>query len=265
MTSGLKNKVAVVTGGASGIGRAVVETFSRNGTKVAIVDMDIKLAKQLAKQLKGENKEALAVECDVTSEKQTKLAFDKIIEKFGIVDILHVNAGINIKKKYIIDCSIEDWNKIISVNLTGAFLTAKYGIMHMIEGHGGSIIFTSSNWAFVYEAGFCAYAASKGAIISFARALALDHAKDNIRVNVICPGDTRTPLMERMLKGEQEGQLEGHAQMLSPELQGQTASAEEIANLVVFLASEDSSAMKGSVIMIDHGQTLGYGPGLSGK
>ena len=264
MISDLKNKVAVVTGGASGIGRAVVETFSRNGTKVAIVDRDIKLARQLADKLKTKNKEAVAIECDVTSEKQTEKAFSMVVEEFGRVDILHVNAGIISKKKYIVDYSMEDWNKIISVNLTGAFLTAKYGIKHM-RGQGGSIIFTSSNWAFVYEAGFCAYAASKGAVLSFARALALDHAKDNIRINVICPGDTRTPLMERMLKWEQAGQLGGHAQMLSPELQGQTASAEEIANLVVFLASEDSSAMKGSVIVIDHGQTLGYGPGLSGN
>ena len=258
MASDMRNKVAVVTGGASGIGRAVIEAFSRNGAKVAIVDMDITSAKQTAKRLK----DALAVKCDVTSDKQTKIAFDRIVEEFGTVDILHVNAGIILKKKYIVDYSMEDWNKIISINLTGAFLTAKYGIKHMMEGHGGSIIFTSSNWAFVYEAGFCAYAASKGAIVSLARALALDHAKDNIRVNVICPGDTRTPLMDRMLKWEQEEQLEGHAQMLSPELQGRTASPEEIANLVVFLASEDSSAMKGSVVIIDNGQTLGYGPGL---
>jgi NAD(P)-dependent dehydrogenase (short-subunit alcohol dehydrogenase family) len=258
-------KVAVVSGGASGIGKAVCELFSRNGARVALFDVAIEAAKTVAREISRDEKGALAVPCDVTDETQVREGFDQVVRRFGRIDILHVNAGIIIKKQYVTQQTLEDWNRIISINLTGAFLTAKYGIMQMQKGKGGNVIFTASNWAFVYEAGFSSYAASKGAIVAFGRALAVDHAKDNIRVNVICPGDTNTPLMERMLQWEKEETLGGHQQMLSPELQGQLASPEEIANLVLFLASDEASAMKGSVVIIDHGQTLGYGSGLSAE
>lgn len=257
-----EGKVAVVTGGASGIGRAVCELFSKSGAGVGMLDLDVESAKKVADKINKKGGNVLAVKCDVTEENQVKEAFDKVIEGFQRIDILHVNAGIITRKRSIIETSFEDWNEIMSVNLTGAFLTAKYGIIQMLKQSGGNIIFTSSNWAYVYEAGFSIYAASKGGILSFGRALALDHAKDNIRINVICPGDTNTPLMERMLKWEKEETFGNHQQMLSPELQGQVATPEEIANLVLFLASDESSAMKGSVVLIDHGQTLGYGPGL---
>jgi len=258
-------RVVAVTGGASGIGRAVCELFLRNGAKTAILDVDIELADEVIGKIGKDGENALVVECDITDETQVKEAFNEVVRELGRIDVLHVNAGIIMKKRYITELTLEHWNRIISINLTGAFLTAKYGIIQMQKQRRGSIIFTASNWAFVHEAGFSSYAASKGAIVSFARALALDHAKDNIRINIICPGDTNTPLMQRMLQWEKEGALEGHQPMLSPELQGQVATPEEIANLVLFLASDESSAMKGSVVIIDHGQTLGYGRGLSSR
>jgi NAD(P)-dependent dehydrogenase (short-subunit alcohol dehydrogenase family) len=135
------------------------------------------------------------------------------------------------------------------------FLAAKGAVTQMLKQDGGVIVFTGSNWAYVCDPGFTSYAASKGAVVAFARALALDHAKDNIRVNVVCPGNMMTPLLERQLSLEKDPQA-------ALENMGQISTPQEVANLVVFLASDQASAMKGSAVIIDQGETLGYGKGL---
>ena len=250
-----KGKTAVVTGGASGLGRASATAFARGGANVAILDIDKVKGPETEKELAAAGVKARFVHCDVTSEDAVKNAFAAVEAEFGGVDILHINTGIIDAVRFIKDITLADWNRMITINLTGAFLAAKYGIIGMLKRGGGNIVFTGSNWAYVCDPGFSSYAASKGGVVAFARALALDHAKDNIRINVVCPGNIHTPLLDRQLSTEPDPAA-------TLDKMGQISKPEEVANLVAFLASDLSSAMKGSAVIIDQGETLGYGPGL---
>ncbi len=261
----LNGKIAAVTGGGYGMGRSVSMLFSQHGAKIAVMDINIQSANGVAEKINKSGGHAVAIECDAANEVHVKKAFDEAISAFGKIDIVHANVGIVDKKQFIPETPLEDWNRIVSVNLTSAFLTAKYAIRQMLTQSGGNIIFTASNWAFIHGEGFASYSATKGGVVSLARGLALDHAKDNIRINVICPGDTDTAFMDNALKYAKEHDPAGFEELSSTEFVGQMSTPEEIANLVLFLASDDSSALKGAVIIIDHGQTLGYGPGLASK
>lgn len=249
-------KIAAVTGGASGLGKASAKMFVKGGAKVAILDIDEKNGPAAAKEIADSGPgDAKYFYCDVTSEDKVKAAFAAAVAEFGRLDILHANTGIIDAVRFIADTTMEDWNRTISINLTGAFLAAKYGITQMLKQKAGVIVFTGSNWTYVCDPGFSAYAASKGGVVAFARALALDHAKDNIRINVVCPGNIHTPLLDRQLSSEPDPAA-------ALKKMGRVSKPEEIANLIAFLASDLSSAMKGSSVIIDQGETLGYGPGL---
>ena len=171
------------------------------------------------------------------------------------LDLLHANAGIIDIPRYIHEMTFAQWYKVININLNGMWLAAKYAITQMLKQDGGSIVFTGSNWATVCDPGFTSYAASKAAVVNLGRNLALDYAKDNIRVNVVCPGNMMTPLLERQLSTEADPEA-------TLEAMGQISQPQEIANLVAFLLSDEASAMKGSAVTIDQGETLGYRPGL---
>lgn len=255
MIGKLEGKVTIITGGASGLGRAVAILFSKEGAVVAVLDLNFEAARKVVKKIENTGGKALAVQCDVSQDKQVKEAFNEVTKAYGKIDILHANAGIIDRPCFITEVSIDDWNKIISVNLTGMFLSAKYAVSQMLKQRGGTIVFTASNWVYVCDPGFSSYAASKGGVVSLARALALDHAKDNIRINVICPGNMRTFLLDKQLSLEKEP-----AKVLQS--MGQVSDPDEVAKLVLFLASDESSAMKGSVVVIDQGETLQHGPGL---
>lgn len=248
-------KVAVITGGASGLGRAVALGMVENGAKVAIFDIDEPATRQVVADIEKNGGQALGVSCDVSDEPRVKAGFQQVVDAFGRVDILHINTGIIYPVKFITELTLEDWNRIVGINLTGSFLTAKYGITRMLEQGGGTIVFTGSNWAYVCDPGFSSYAATKAGVVALARTLALDHAKDNIRINVVCPGNMMTPLLEKQLSVEPDPKA-------TLESMGQISTPEEVANLVMFLASDESSAMKGSAVIVDQGETLGYGPGL---
>ena len=251
-----KEKLAAVTGAASGLGKASAATLARGGATVAIFDIDKTAGEKAAAGITAAGPgKAKFFHCDVTNEKSVQAAFAGAVGEFGGLDILHVNAGIIDAVRFLPDTTMADWNRTIAINLTGAFITAKYGVIEMLKKKQGVIVFTGSNWAYVCDPGFTAYAASKGGVVAFARALALDHAKDNIRINVVCPGNIHTPLLDRQLSAEPDpaGALKK---------MGRVSKPQEIANLVAFLASDLSSAMKGSAVIIDQGETLGYGPGL---
>jgi NAD(P)-dependent dehydrogenase (short-subunit alcohol dehydrogenase family) len=251
-------KNVVVSGGASGLGKATATRFARDGAKnVYLFDIDEKGGAAAAEELRQYGSVAF-VKCDVSDEASVKAAYETVINDCGSVDILHSNAGIIAKPKFISDMSFDEWNRMISINLNGMFLMAKYAVTQMLRQAGGVIVFTGSNWAYVCDPGFSSYAASKGGVVSFARALALDHAKDNIRINVVCPGNIHSPLLDKQLSEEPDPAAALAAM-------GQVSTPEEIANLVTFLASEEASAMKGSAVIIDQGETLGYGKGLSSR
>lgn len=248
------DKVVVVTGGASGLGKASATKFLSEGAVVYIFDINPETGRRTVKELKNTGNVHF-VTCNVTDEESVKAAFDAVVAEQGRIDILHSNAGIIDKPKTIDQMSFADWNRVININLNGMFLTAKYAVTQMLRQPGGTIVFTGSNWNNVCDPGFTSYAASKGGVVSFARALALDHAKDNIRINVVCPGNMLTPLLERQLSEEADPEAALRSM-------GQVSRPEEIANLVAFLASDEASAMKGSAVIIDQGETLGYGKGL---
>lgn len=249
-------KVAAVTGGASGLGKATATMFAKGGAKVAILDIDEKNGPAAAAEIsKIGPGEARYFYCDVTKEDTVKKAFADVVAAFGKLDNLHANTGIIDPVRYITETSLEQWNHTIGINLTGMFLAAKYAIPEMLKNKAGNIVFTGSNWAYVCDPGFITYAAAKGGVVAFARALALDHAKDNIRINVVCPGNIHTPLLDRQLSTEPDPEA-------ALKKMGKISRPEEIANLVAFLASDMSSAMRGSSVVIDQGETLQYGPGL---
>ncbi|TFG63091.1 MAG: SDR family oxidoreductase, partial [Spirochaetales bacterium] len=247
-------KSVVITGGASGLGKASAILFARNGARVAILDIDASGGPKAAEEINKAGGIAHFFHCDVTSESDVKNGFMEANNSLGRIDIVHVNTGIIDKVRFLKDMTLEDWNRVLSINLTGAFLTAKYAVEHMLEdGQGGTIVFTGSNWAYVCDPGFSSYAASKGGVVAFARALAQDHAKDNIRINVVCPGNMETPLLVKQLSLEKDPEAVRKSM-------GKISKPEEVAQLVLFLAGDESSAMIGSAVIIDHGETLRYGP-----
>lgn len=249
-------KNVVITGGASGLGKATAQLFARTGAAVAILDIDETGGKSAAKEINDVGGTAFFLRCDVTSESNVKESFQNAKKSLGRIHIVHVNTGIIDKVRFLTDMTLEDWNRVLTVNLTGAFLTAKYAVKHMLDyGQGGNIVFTGSNWAYVCDPGFTSYAASKGGVVAFARALAQDHAKDNIRINVVCPGNMETPLLVKQLSLEKDPEAVRKSM-------GKISKPEEIAQLVLFLSCDESTAMVGSAVIIDHGETLRYGPGL---
>ena len=250
-----KNKIVVVTGGASGLGYASARSFALEGATVAIFDVDKQAGPKAAEDIEREGGKAVFIACDITDPGQVEAAYEEVIKRFKYVDVLHANAGIIDVPMTINDMTFEQWNRVMNINLNGMFLAAKDAITQMLKQDGGTIVFTGSNWAYVCDPGFTSYAASKGGVVAFARALALDHAKDNIRINVVCPGNMMTPLLERQLSLESDPEA-------TLENMGQISQPQEIANLVLFLASDEASAMKGAAVIIDQGETLGYGKGL---
>ncbi len=250
-----KNKIVVVTGGASGLGYASARSFALEGATVAIFDVDRQAGPKAAEDIERVGGKAVFIACDITNPGQVEAAYGEVITRFKTVDVLHANAGIIDVPMTIDEMTFEQWNRVMNINLNGMFLAAKGAVTQMLKQDGGTIVFTGSNWAYVCDPGFTSYAASKGAVVAFARALALDHAKDNIRINVVCPGNMMTPLLERQLSLEPDPEA-------TLENMGQISQPQEIANLVLFLASDEASAMKGAAVIIDQGETLGYGKGL---
>jgi len=254
------NKTIVVTGGASGLGLEVSKKFLNEGGNIAVMDLNLKPLEKVKESFdfKKYNNEIIGVNCDVRNEDEVERSFEKIVNLFKKIDILHANAGIIKKPCGITELKLQDWNEVILVNLTGIFLCSKYCLKQMVKQKYGNIVITGSNWAYVYEDGYANYVASKGGVVAFGRAMALEYAKYNIRTNIICPGNMYTPQFINSMKDEKA---------LNEALDriGRISRPEDIANLVLFLASEDSSPLKGSVIIADQGETLQYGPGLKSK
>ena len=234
-----KEKVAVVTGGASGIGLATTKKLLSEGANVVI--LDLKMDEEIINSL-GEN--VLYLKCDVSNEENVKNCIEEIIKKFDHIDYLVANAGIGGSSSKPHEVSMDEWNKVISVNQTGIFLLNKYVINEMLKGGKGAVVNTSSMYGLVGSTTSFAYSASKGAINQMTRSLALTYARDNIRVNAIAPGYVDTPILSMVPDNIKEA--------MGNELPiGRLGKDTEIANLL----SDDASFITGAIIPIDGGFT----------
>lgn len=237
-------KVAVITGGASGIGLATARKLLSEGAKVVLVDWNEDVS-EIAKTL---NNDALGIRCDVSSDTDVQKCVNDIIEKFGHIDFLVANAGIGGGPNKAHEVSVDEWNKVIGVNQTGVFLMNKYVISEMLKTGGGAIVNTSSMYGLVGTTMSFAYSASKGAINQMTRSLALTYARDNIRVNAVAPGYVDTPILAEVPKEAKDA-------MANQLPVGRLGKDTEIANLICYLLSDDASFITGAIVPIDGGFT----------
>lgn len=237
-------KVAVITGGASGIGLATARKLLSEGAKVVLVDWNEDVS-EIAKTL---NNDALGIRCDVSSDTDVQKSVNDIIEKFGHIDFLVANAGIGGGPNKAHEVSVDEWNKVIGVNQTGIFLMNKYVISEMLKNGGGAIVNTSSMYGLVGTTMSFAYSASKGAINQMTRSLALTYARDNIRVNAVAPGYVDTPILAEVPKEAKDA-------MANQLPVGRLGKDTEIANLICYLLSDDATFITGAIVSIDGGFT----------
>jgi len=259
MLSGkLHDKVVILTGGTSGIGRASVKLFCQEGAKVVIGARNEKAGEALVKEVQEEgNGEAFFVKTDVSIPKQVENLVKQTVEHFGRVDVLFGNAGILLTGTAP-DTSLETWQRTIDINLSGNFYLAKYGIPALIKSNGKVIVFTASELGTVGASEDVAYCASKGGLINMMRAIAIDSAQYGIRVNCVAPGPVETPML-RIWFDEADNPQELEDIQKEPVLLKRFADPKEIAEVALFLASDSSSYMTGSVVVADGGATAWYG------
>jgi NAD(P)-dependent dehydrogenase (short-subunit alcohol dehydrogenase family) len=251
MAGRLQDKVALVTGAASGIGRATALTFAREGAKLVIADMNEDGGQQTAHIITENGGEATFVQVDVTSASQIEAMISKTVETYGRLDCSFNNAGTEgTTMVSTVDYKEEDWNRVLSINLTGVWLCMKYEITQMLKQGGGAIVNTASVAGLVGSRGAgSAYAASKHGVVGLTKTAALEYAKHGIRVNCVCPGVIRTPMMERMLTRTPE--LE--QQYMAAEPIGRLGMPEEVAESVVWLCSDAASFVTGHTMTVDGG------------
>lgn len=249
----LAHKVALITGGTSGIGQATALLFSQEGARVAITGRSAERGHKVVRAIEQAGGKAIFVECDVRSAEQCRHAVESTIAAFGRLDVLFNNAGVYYPHTAL-DCSEEEWDLQIDINLKGTFLMSKYALPPMIAQGGGVIINNSSGWGLVGGDAAVAYCASKGGVVLLTKAMAIDHGRQGIRVNCICPGDVDTPMLpdDARRRGLQwDDYLAGAANRPM----GRIGTAEEIAKAALFLASDDSSFMTGASLVVDGGGT----------
>jgi len=251
----LVGKVALVTGGSSGIGRAVCVALSAEGASVVVAGRDEQRARAVTQAILEGGGRALTVRCDVRSENDCERAVERTIEEFGRLDVLFNNAGIIYRAKTTTETSPEEWDETFAVNARGTYLMSRFALPYLAETRG-VIVNNASYLGLVGGRGVAAYAASKGAVVLLTKAMALDHANEGVRVNCVCPGSVETP----MLVGEMAAL--GGGDEVRPAFEakhplGRIATPDEIARAVVFLASDEASFVTGAALPIDGGITAG--------
>jgi len=259
MTDGkLQDKVVILTGGTSGIGRASVKLFCQEGAKVVFGARSEGAGAEVVQEVKeGGKGEAVFIKTDVSIPEQVENLVKETVKRFGRVDALYGNSGI-LPMGTALETSIEDWRRCIEVNLGGNFFLAKYGIPVLIKSGGKTILFTGSELGTVGASEMVAYCASKGGITNMTRALAIDCAPHGIRVNCLAPGPIETPMLNEMFEGAEDPEELERIQT-KPILLKRFGTAEEIAEVALFLISEASSYMTGAIVIADGGATAWYG------
>lgn len=239
----LTNKVAIITGASSGIGKAASLKFANEDAKVVVVDIDAKNGEELVKTITEKGGHAIFIKADVSKKSEVSLMIKKVLESYGRINILFNNAAIE-KAGKITDLSENDWDTVIETNLKSVFLCSKYVIPEMVKEKGGVIINNASGLGIIGGEEVAVYAASKGAIITLTKCMAKDYASYNIRVNCICPGAIDTPLLKRFTTKE-----ELDAIVKASEFK-RLGTPDEVANLVLFLVSDEASLITGSIINV---------------
>ena len=244
MPGRLEEKVCVITGTASGIGRESAELFMSEGARVVGVDLSPDAAGDLA------------IQADVTDEEQVRALYARVRDELGRIDVLFNNAGISPDDdQSILDTSYEAWRRVQDVNLTSVFLCCKYGIPHLIEGGGGSVINTASFVAVMGAAvSQISYTAAKGGVLSLSRELGVEFARKGVRVNALCPGPVNTPLLQELFAADPEKAQRRYVH-LPP---GRFAEPREIANGALFLASDESTYVNATAFLVDGGLSGAY-------
>lgn len=251
----LSGKVALITGGGTGIGRACALRFASEGAKIAIVGRRKELLAKTQREIQVSGGEAFAMECDVTESGQVNHAVRTVAEKFGALNVVVNNAGV-MKPGTAEETSDGDWNWILSVNLTGTFLVSRAALAPMRASGGGSIINISSVYGLVGMPRRAAYAASKGGVTLLTKAMALDHVREKIRVNCICPALVETEIARELFAAAPDPAAAKQARVsLIPA--GRAGTPEEIAALAAYLASDESAWVTGAALPIDGGQSAG--------
>ncbi len=249
----LTDKIALITGGTSGIGEATAILFATEGAKVAITGRNEKRGHKVTAQIATNGGHAIFIAADITKAGDCQRAVAETLQAFGRIDILFNNAGI-FYPNTIVDCTEEEWDLQLDINLKGTFLMSKFALPGMIERGSGVIIHNSSGWGIVGGDKAVAYCASKGGLVLLTKAMAIDHGRQGIRVNCICPGDVDTPMLppDAQMRGlKWEDYLAG----CSNRPLGRIGTPDEIAKAVLFLASDDSSFMTGATLVVDGGGT----------
>ena len=245
----LDGKVALVTGGAMGIGRTTAQVFAREGARVVVVDIVTEGGEETVRLIKETGGDALFVKCDVTNAMEVEAAVKKTVDTYGRLDCAFNNAGIAIPGTTV-ECSEEDWDRVLSVNLKGVWLCMKYEISQMLTQGGGVIVNTSSAGGLIGTPGIAAYTASKHGVVGLTRTAALEQVTTGIRVNAVCPGSVPTPMLDPVVNHpEMKAMLESKHPM------GRFATTEEIAEAVIWLCSDRASYVTGVAFPVDGGVT----------
>ncbi|MFS0782649.1 SDR family NAD(P)-dependent oxidoreductase [Bacillus sp. 1P06AnD] len=242
----LRNKVAVITGAASGMGKGEAIRFAKEGARVVIADLNAEGAQQTVEEIKQSGGQAVAVKVDVTSTEDIQQLVAKVHEAFGQIDILVNNAGVFDKYQSSLDTPLEKWKFLLDVNLTSVFQLTNAVLPEMIERHSGSIVNIASVAGLVAGKGGAAYTASKHAVIGYTKHLSSEYAKEGIKINAICPGTIETPLTKDVLSGIPKDLVPART----------FGQIEEVADLAVFLASDEAKFMNGAIVPIDGGFTI---------
>lgn len=254
----LKDKVAIITGSASGIGKEIALVYAKEGAKVVIADVDPAKTEATVKEFKAKGYDAFAVTMDVTNEAQVNAAVDKVIKEYDYVDILVSNAGIQTISP-IVDLPFEKWKQLLAIQLDGAFLTTKACLKYMYtRGKGGSIIYMGSVHSKEASALKAPYVTSKHGLIGLCKVVAKEGIAHNVRANVICPGYVRTPLVDKQLPEQAKDLHMTEEQviknvMLKDTIDGEFTTSYDVAQLALLFASFDSNALTGQSMVVSHG------------
>jgi NAD(P)-dependent dehydrogenase (short-subunit alcohol dehydrogenase family) len=252
----LQDKVILITGSGSGIGKSTALLFAKEGATVIVNDLQLDKGEETAEEIRSAGGKALFLPADVTNPDSVKPMVDRIIAEYGRIDVLFNNAGIS-GVGALHEIEPEQWDKVVNVNIRGVYVPSKYVLPHMMEARQGSIINMSSCVAEIGLARRALYAATKGAVLSLTKSMQVDYAEYGIRVNALLPGTILTPFVENYLRTGYDDPEKAIASIKTRQLSGDLGRPEDVAKAALFLASDDSKFMMGSPLYIDGGVTFG--------